>query len=304
MTTNLLKNLTKAKSADVFRAFKKGHLSGSSFAPLMPLINIHKKVEQAWQQAGGAASLVGIPTEGEISVIPDGDGWLSHFRGGTLRINRDGSSIEIIERFIVTFQFKALHCILRQESGFDEVYGSVGIITNPPGGVARFDIPTFVFNKTDHRIQEFSHSIEFLLGTSVALSALLVEHDSGDRGKVMGKIRSFYDDVEARARTLTDPLIGEELSKFTVGTLGTILNFATLTFFDLMGMGDDPFNPVSHLISWETFYNNPPKQTYSHQPDPTTGTYTFKMETTGIKGGRYACYFDFSVRRETSVRKL
>lgn len=257
-------------------------------------VRVQEKLEAAWLRYGGAGSPLGLPVDSTVTVEREGDGWVSHFRGGVVKMDAGGSTFTQATRLNVRLLFKALHCVRRAEKGFDEIYGSVAFVRGAPPDVQTFEIPTVTFNKTNERIVVFNHAYELGAPTDVGFHVQLMEHDSGNRTKVREDIRKFYDDVERRLRTITDPLIGAELSKVGVGTIGDVLNVATFGLFSLLGMGDDVFNPGTGFVPWYQFTQQPQRREYSHPPDADRGAYAFNVPVAGVSNGQYQAYFDFS----------
>lgn len=85
-------------------------------------------MEKGWNKLGGPSSIVGLPVGNDIKIKEVGsngkDGYTATFRGGTLHINSNGSTIANDDFIVVNINLVGIECQIRQEKT-DEIYGVV-----------------------------------------------------------------------------------------------------------------------------------------------------------------------------------
>lgn len=252
-------------------------------------IAIMEKLEKAWRSAGGKASPLGLPAQNEIDLYETPSGFVSHFRGGNVEINKHADKFSVPKHYRSTIELVAMQCAVRSEKE-DEIYGSVAVITDQ--GSQEFQIPLITIGKR-RRIQQFHKSFDIGPPSRVMLHSLLVEKDSGKSDEIRKKIAKFYDDVGKKVKEYSDVVIGKELSEVGVDTIRDILTIATFGIATLFDMGDDPFDPAWKALQWTDLVNtNPTVHTYGHHSDPQTGKYLYNMRAFEAGGnGQYELFF-------------
>jgi hypothetical protein len=256
-------------------------------------IRIMEKLEQAWIRAGGARSPMGLPLHKTFNLIETPEGYVSQFRGGTVRMDEHADKFVLPERERITIRLVAMQCGVRSEKE-DEIYGSVGVITQ--AGTQEFQIPIISLGKR-RRIQQFDHDFDIGAPADTMLHAMLVEHDSGKESEIRERIKRFYDDVGDKVETASQALAGS-VGEVGVDFLKDVLTVATIGVATLFDMGDDPFDPAWEGLSWdELMRSDNPTGEYSHPSDPQRGRYNWKLRCFE-QGGNGAYDLFFSYRRE------
>lgn len=249
--------------------------------------------EERWLASGGAASPLGLPIDPSFAVMKVGsDAFSCEFRGGRLQFNNnDGSVMQTAQNHvIVTFEGFGLE--MRQEDG-DEIFGSVNVQIGTTGFKQEFIVPEQNLGPSgNNRIAQLG--ITLYEGPPVDLNVflVLVEHDSGDRAKVRSevkeKFRQIFEQAEAAAsagaaaagasNSVLNALKVESTSANDLKIW--ILDAVGGLIADLLGMGDDPYNPVGFTIASAEMTNIPALRQYRCSSDPKLLNWTHSRMST------------------------
>jgi hypothetical protein len=237
-------------------------------------------IMQYWVQDGGPASPVGLPIDPNFPVlITIGDELQSEFRGGRLTFkNHDGSVTQSdLHQVVVTFEGFGLE--IRQESG-DEIYGSIHVEIGTTGFDNEFVVPEVVLGPEGHnRIGQLG--IVLYEGPPVNLNILLslTEHDSGDRAAVREEVRAKVKEIfkaakDAAAGGMAGPAAQRAAQSLNSESIASsslqdwMLTGVADLINEILGMGDDAYNPVGFTITAAQMQNIPPMLQYRCSSDP------------------------------------
>lgn len=114
------------------------------------------EITKAWNRSGGFGSPVGLPLERSISITEDRTNhWVARFRSGdiVMHVNPNGSAPEInaVVRHQMSIRLTGIECQVRQEKGFNDVYGTAGIVTPADNKIETVPVPrdTLYFRMSD-----------------------------------------------------------------------------------------------------------------------------------------------------------
>lgn len=249
--------------------------------------------KQRWLATGGATSPLGLPVDPSFPVMKSGDNaYNCEFRGGQLRFNSNDGSIEqsAMNHVVVTFEGFGLE--MRQEDG-DEIYGSVNVQIGTTGFKQDFVVPEQNLGPSgNNRIAQLG--ITLYEGPPVDLNILLtlVEHDSGDRATVRNDVKNRFKQIFQQAEAAASAgaaaagasgsalkaLQAESASSSDLKTW--LIEETGGLIADVLGMGDDPYNPVGFTIPSAEMLNIPPLRQYRCSSDPKLLNWTHSRMST------------------------
>jgi hypothetical protein len=261
-------------------------------------------LERAWTRMGGPASPVGLPMGGQVTVKEAGvaGSWTysADFRGGTIHLSNDGSTGQSDSQVKVFIDLVGLECQVRQE-GTDEIYAVVSVVgpsdhaiasTRVPGGGTinmgpdgmRINLPTTSL-LSDGTLQDYY------------VWAALVENDSGDVDVIAKKIADKFASTAATALGAATGVPAEAIADSESFKENLITGLAWV-FGDVLGMGDDPYDPESFRLFWGDLKAGTPavQPAYSRSDDPRKiEGWTHRLILSGVDDGgdhgQYAVYF-------------
>ncbi|MFB1487707.1 MULTISPECIES: hypothetical protein [unclassified Thiocapsa] len=239
-----------------------------------------------WLQSGGPASAVGLPLDPSFPVLNmAGDKMRSDFRGGRLTFNdHDGTVVESeLHKVVVTFEGYGLE--IRQEDG-DEIFGSIHSTIGTSGYTKDIVLPEVVLGpEGNNRIQQYGMVLYEGPPVDLGIVLSLTEHDSGDRKAVRDEVRVRVNQIFQEARNAAaagaagsaaqqaatamtnESLVSSSLQNWIINGAADLIN-------DLLGMGDDPYNPVGFTITANQMQNIPPMLQYRCSSDPRVINFT------------------------------
>lgn len=246
------------------------------------LEQMRAKAGEAWLARGGPASELGLPLSVamEGQARPDGT-YAMPFRGGQLVIGKNGE-ISTEDRRHCTVILEGLHLQERQERG-DEIFGAVYCWEAGTDRKLVEDIPLrTVGHIADDRVMRLGILLYEGPPTTLHIGINLFEHDSGDIGAAARGIRKHVGELAARAMAGGDPdgsasaiaakgfsAAAESLTVFPAMVAGIYADIAA----EIFGTGDDPYQPITFLLTPEMMSEPPPVSEFVSM-DPRTLTYT------------------------------
>ncbi len=258
-----------------------------------------ERVRQKYVEIGEGQSPIGLPWHDTgITVVAIADGWRAAFRSGAIVAEDDGG-MRVEPWEWVRLVWVGIECSVRQESE-DEVFGTVWLMAQDrnPGAaiVVKFpDTDVYVMGAPGTRlIPQYVPMYEGPL-VNLNVGATLIEHDSGDIGHVKQALAQAIQQGATAAGTaatgapvgvVTDQPWFRDLIDAAIGGIAS----------EIFGTGDDPYNPGSFTIEWNTMkdsFQSP--QSYSRNDGPQSiPNYTHRFTLTGSDGsdtGQYTFYF-------------
>ena len=179
---------------------------------------------------------------------------------------------------VVTFEGFGLE--IRQEQG-DEIYGSVHGLVGSQGYTKEFVVPEQELGpEGNNRIAQLG--IVLWEGPPIDLGIVLslAEHDNGDRETVRKEIRDRVKQVSEKAgQVLAGGALGggaaqnagvamQAESSQSESLWDWVRNGIADLIDKILGLGDDPYNPIGFTISEAMMRNIPPLQKYRCSNDP------------------------------------
>jgi hypothetical protein len=273
-------------------------------SPVIPNLlraNAEGKMEQWWNELGGASSSLGIPVGDAISAtpLPDG-GFEAQFRGGTMTLDRDATELVAHVTTKARVRFAGVECQIRQEEE-DEIYGTVtclgaanghALTVAFPGGGATTDLgkSNRIWLSGGPVLYEGPPEDLVLVGT-------LVEHDESD------------EDIEAWSRGIGDGFakaIGTAVHGATGQSAEDVIDlervkkaihdFVQGALDNVLGLGDDPYEVQNATVSWEEINASPSVHVLNRDDDPKAMPWTHCLVLTGRDDGgdvgQYGLYFE------------
>lgn len=271
-------------------------------------------LERAWTRMGGAAAPVGLPMGGQIKVTESGTpgswNYSADFRGGSIHLSNDGSAGISDSQTKVFIDLVGIECQVRQE-GTDEIYAVVSVLgpsnhtiasTRVPGGGTismgpdglRINLPTTPLLH-DGTLQDYY------------VWAALVENDSGDVDVIAKNIVDKFASAAASALGSATGVPAEAVADSESFKQNLITGLAWV-FGDILGMGDDPYDPDSFPLFWGDLKAGTPllQPPYSRSDDPRViQGWTHRLILSGVDGGgdhgQYAFYFKVWTETHTTT---
>lgn len=262
---------------------------------------VKESMRGAWDQFGGPRSFLGLPLGNQIEVSKANGQYQSHFRSGTLHLLSSGGTPTSNSRDVVNITLLGIECQIKQEVT-DEIYGVVSVF-GPSGGTLstkRFpDSNTLNMGPPGLRIVNLNLPI-LVQGVvqNYTILATLFENDSGDVDVIA---KNISDKIASSVAAGIGALTGapaESVADSESFKEGLVTGVKFL-FGDILGVGDDPFNPESLDLRWEDLQPNSPRPIQpplQRNDDPRTiANWTHRVTLSGRDSGndlgQYALYF-------------
>lgn len=244
-----------------------------------------------WRVLGGPASPLGLPLDPAFPLNSLPNGAKVVFRGGALKVrNNDPGVVEVVtESVIVSFEGFGLD--IRQERG-DELYGTLDCKIGSTGYRQSFDLPQVELGPEESN-RVFQSSIVLWDGppADINIIASLAEHDEGDREQVRqmvrGRVRQIFEKGQqamgalvpgsettaVKSALASESISNNSLQDWLIDGIGDLVN-------DVLGLGDDLYNPVGLTITAAEMRQFPPLQTYHCWSDTRTIPFTHSRTVT------------------------
>ena len=266
-------------------------------------------MEKAWAAAGGPKSKVGLPRNGQVEVrevTQSGEtngaliGYVADFRGGSITLSPDGTRSATKTETLVSIMLVGLECEVRQEAT-DEMYGLVSILGPSDSTVVskRFpDSGTLNMGPDGIRINDMAVMlIDGGVIQNYQIMGCLFEHDSGDVDVIA---KDVSDKVASTAAEALGGLTGApaEAVGDSESFKQNLASGLAWVFGNVLGMGDDPYDPQSISLPWSTLVSGAVSvQPPIHRNDDsrTIEDWTHKIVLSGVDDGgdrgQYVLYF-------------
>jgi hypothetical protein len=252
---------------------------------------LRTQIMKKWIEMGGPKSSVGLPVDPNFPIKQTGDNLEVEFRGGSLKLNNVNAEIDESGLHHVSVTFEGFGLEMRQESG-DEIYGQLVAQIGSTAFKRELVLPEVTLGPEDNnRIAQYSMLLYEGPPVDLNIVLSLTEHDSGDREAVRAQVRQkvgeFFDSAQnlaaggvagpaaqRAAQSLSaESLASSSLKDWMIDGAGDLIN-------DLLGMGDDPYNPVGFTIYASEMQSVPPLRQYRCWSDPRVIDHTHARKTT------------------------
>jgi hypothetical protein len=262
---------------------------------------VKELMKGAGEKLGGPKSFLGLPLGNQVEISKAKGQYQSHFRSGTLNIATIGGPPTVNTKDVVNVTLLGIECQIKQEVS-DEVYGVVSVF-GPSGGslsTRRFpDSKTLSMGPPGLRIVNLDLPI-LVQGVvqNYTILATMVENDSGDVDVTAQKISDKIASTVASGIGALTGAPAESVADSESFKEGLVTGVKFL-FGDILGVGDDPFNPDSLGLRWEDLQPSsllPIQPPLQRNDDPRTITgwthsITLSGRDDGNDLGQYALYF-------------
>lgn len=245
-----------------------------------------------WAEQGGPASSVGLPLDPQFSLVSIPGGSQVNFRGGSMKVMDRNPGVVNIEsrRVVVTFEGYGLE--IRQESG-DELYGTLDCKVGSTGYKQSFDLLQVELGPEDsNRIYQSSIVLWDGPPADINIVASLAENDEGNREEVRQRMRQRIGQIfqagaglvgasvvpGAESIAAQSSLAAESASNDSLVTWA--LNGISDLIGEVLGLGDDAYNPAALTITANEMMQVPPLQTYRCWSDARTIPFTHSRTVT------------------------
>jgi hypothetical protein len=269
-------------------------------------------IRRSWEEMGGPRSILGLPLNDQITVDLTPRGYTASFRSGDIHILGPGGRTIVNDFKIVNVVLVGIECQIRQEEE-DEIYGIVAVIgagSGIAGGLGNETVVTRRFpdggtmdmGPDGLRISNLNLPlVQNGIVQTYRIVASLFEHDSGNVDVIAQKVSDKISSTVAMAVGALTGAPAEAVAESESFKENMVTGLAFI-FGDILGMGDDPYNAESALISWIELQGDaqPPIQPSVHRDDDprTINNWTHRVILSGIDDGddrgQYALYFNVS----------
>ncbi|WP_123831691.1 hypothetical protein [Luteimonas sp. 100069] len=255
-----------------------------------------QRIMSEWLQAQGARSAVGLPVNAQFPTYHRNGRLYVEFRGGRMSTSlHEGGAVTFEPSGRVRVTLEGYGLDIRQEKG-DELYGTVVANLGSQGYTRSWDLPEVTLGPdTKNRI--YNKGIVLYEGPPADLNLVLqiVEHDHGDRAKVRQEVKrrvgQVFETAASAAGGAAGGAVGSALSSLqsesnAAGSLVSwLIGEAGGLVADVLGLGDDPYNPGGLTIGAHEMINIPGEQTYKCGTDPRRLHYTQRLALSGKDDG-------------------
>lgn len=244
-----------------------------------------EKIMQHWLQTGGSKSPVGLPMDPNFPVFRSGNIRTTQFRGGRITFNDADAQVVQSDLHHAVVTFEGIGLEIRQERG-DEIYGSLHVQIGSTGFRKELTLGEVTLGPdANNRIQQYGMVLYEGPPTDLNIVLSVVENDSGNRAAVRDEVRKrvaeifktaedaasagqLGDAAQRAASSLnTENLASSSLKGWLITGVADIVNA-------ILGMGDDPYNPVGFTITAAELQAIPPLRQYRCSSDPRTLNFT------------------------------
>ncbi|WP_349570457.1 hypothetical protein [Azotobacter salinestris] len=240
-------------------------------------------IMRTWIDQGGPKSPVGLPLDANFPVVESGGQVKVQFRGGSMAIQGKDVVVAPERHVVVTFEGYAL--VVRQEKG-DEVYGTLTTLVPSTGEKREHILRQVTLGPSDsHRVNHLSLVLYEGPPVDLQIGLSLFENDSGPRDEIRKRVASYVSDAISKTGDILtstgvstaagvaiksmeiEAVNGRSFLDIATGMLGGLI-------VDILGMGDDVYQPIFFIISHHEMMNAPPPQQLKCWNDPKILNYT------------------------------
>lgn len=288
---------TRDFSLDAIRIDPKLRLGSGIATPLRTLVSQgRQRIMSEWLRANGARSAVGLPTNAQFPTYYRNGRLYVDFRGGRMSTTMQAEGpveFEPSSRVRVTFEGYGLD--VRQERG-DELYGSIVANLGSQGYSKSWDLPQVTLGPdTKNRI--YNNAIVLYEGPPADLNLVvqIVEHDHGDRAAIRREVKRRVTDIFNTATAVVGGAAGgavgsalsslQSESNSAGGLVSWLIDGAGSLVSNVLGLGDDPYNPGGLTIGAHEMVNIGAEQVYKCGTDPRRLHYTHRLTLSGKDDG-------------------